>query len=24
MSQYFKPNNRVVINYSQKAEEVVQ
>jgi zinc protease len=24
MNQYFKPNNRVVINYSQKAEEVVQ
>lgn len=24
MNQYFKANNRVVINYSQKAEEVVQ
>src|SRR5690606_9211291 len=24
MEQYFKPNNRVVINYSQKAEEVEQ
>jgi zinc protease len=24
MNQYFKPNNRVVISYSQKAEEVVQ
>lgn len=24
MNQYFKTNNRVVINYSQKVEEVVQ